>query len=152
MMLAAQGRDKEDVMRLHIRVSVGAFALVALTGLAAAQSPPDTTSNATQSPAHLTQAQKQAVMDGLKNEQAQASPQGEQPQVGSKTPGSTTPHAMPNEVASQVPDAKTLLFVKLPDRVLLIDPETKTVAEMILDTDTKSGVSGSTNPASGGSR
>ena len=40
---------------------------------------------------------------------------------------------LPNNVTDQVPDAKGLLFVKLPDRIVLIDPDTKLVTEIVMD-------------------
>jgi hypothetical protein len=40
--------------------------------------------------------------------------------------------ALPNQVTDQVPEAKNYFFIKMPDRILLIDPDTKLVAEMIL--------------------
>jgi hypothetical protein len=43
-------------------------------------------------------------------------------------------------VTAQVPTAKNLLFVKLPDRILLIDPDEHQVAEIIMnDSDTSPG-------------
>jgi hypothetical protein len=36
------------------------------------------------------------------------------------------------------PEAKNLLFVKLPDRIVLIDPDTKLVAEIVVN-DTTTG-------------
>jgi hypothetical protein len=53
------------------------------------------------------------------------------------------PHAMPSNVSAQVPDAKTFLFVKLKDRVLLIDPDSQTVAEIIPASATTGSGSGS---------
>jgi hypothetical protein len=42
-----------------------------------------------------------------------------------------TSKALPDDVTAQVPATKTYLFVKLPDRILLIDPDTKLVAEIV---------------------
>jgi hypothetical protein len=51
-----------------------------------------------------------------------------------------TPHGLPSDVTAQVPATKNLLFVKLPDRILLIDPDERQVAEIILnDTDSSPG-------------
>jgi hypothetical protein len=36
-----------------------------------------------------------------------------------------TEQSLPDNVIDQVPEVKELLFVKLPDRVILIDPDTK---------------------------
>jgi hypothetical protein len=46
-----------------------------------------------------------------------------------------TAQALPNGVTDQVPQVKNLLFVKLPDRVMLIDPDTKLVTEILMDSD-----------------
>jgi hypothetical protein len=50
-----------------------------------------------------------------------------------------TAQSMPSDVTNQVPEAKSLLFVKLPDRVLLIDPDTKMVSEIVMDSDSTTG-------------
>jgi hypothetical protein len=34
-------------------------------------------------------------------------------------------------VTDQVPETKSYLFIKLPDRILLIDPDSKAVAEIV---------------------
>jgi hypothetical protein len=47
-------------------------------------------------------------------------------------------------VSDQVPEAKGLLFVKLPDRIVLIDPDTKLVTEIVMDS-----VTTGANPSSG---
>jgi hypothetical protein len=44
-----------------------------------------------------------------------------------------TPHSLPGNLTAQVPAAKNLLFVKLPDRILLIDPDEQQVAEIIMN-------------------
>jgi hypothetical protein len=51
-------------------------------------------------------------------------------------------HPMPGNVAADVPETKNLLFVKLPDRVLLIDPDSKAIAEILLAGDTTGSTSG----------
>jgi hypothetical protein len=52
---------------------------------------------------------------------------------------------LPSGVQAQVPEAKGMLFVKLPDRILLIDPDSQAVAEIIMNPVTTG--SGSTPPA-----
>ena len=66
---------------------------------------------------------------------------GEQAQVGKHVPDSMSPQAMPNNVTDQVPETKNLLFVKLPDRILLIDPDNKLVTQIV--TDDNSSITGS---------
>jgi hypothetical protein len=68
-------------------------------------------------------------------------------------PDSMTAQSLPSNVTDQVPEAKNLLFVKLPDRVLLIDPDNKVVTELVMDSgassDTTTGSnSGSSNTGS----
>jgi hypothetical protein len=46
-----------------------------------------------------------------------------------------TAQSLPNNVIDQVPEAKELMFVKLPDRVILIDPDSKLVSEIVLNSD-----------------
>jgi hypothetical protein len=72
---------------------------------------------------------------------------GAQPQVGSKVPDFMSAQALPSNVTDQVPETKRLLFIKLPDRILLIDPDSKLVAEMIMD-DTTTG-SNASGPSAG---
>jgi hypothetical protein len=50
---------------------------------------------------------------------------------------------MPQNVGQQVPEAKQLLFVKLPDRILLIDPDTKLVSEIVTEPSTTGSTAGS---------
>jgi len=57
-----------------------------------------------------------------------------------------TAQSMPSDVSNQVPEAKSLLFVKLPDRVLLIDPDSKRVSEIVMDADSDSTTGSNQNP------
>jgi hypothetical protein len=81
----------------------------------------------------LTASQQQAVSQGLSTSPSQPAPAGAQPQVGSKVPDSMNVQTLPSNVTDQIPEAKTLLFVKLPDRIVLIDPDTKLVTEIVMD-------------------
>jgi hypothetical protein len=73
------------------------------------------------------------VSQGLAASPSQPTPSGEQAQVGKHVPDSMSPQAMPNNVTDQVPETKNLLFVKLPDRILLIDPDNKLVTQIVTD-------------------
>ena len=116
-------------MKKFVHVSALVLAMLGGAGLAAAQNaastPPDN--------AHpnLTSAQQQTLNQGLASSPSQAAPSGAQPQVGDKVPDSMTAQNLPDNVTNQVPKVKSLLFVKLPDRVLLIDPDTKQVSEIV---------------------
>jgi hypothetical protein len=140
-------------MRYQFCAGAIALALLSGVGTAAAQSNSGSMtgsmSGSSSSQSNLTPSQQQSVKQGLASQPTDSAPSGYQGQVGAQLPSSVNPHAMPNNVASQVPAAKTLLFVKLQDRVLLIDPANKTIAEIIPSSDT-TGSSGS-NSSSGSS-
>src|SRR5258705_11845809 len=114
-------------MRTNLRVGTLALAILGSVGCAAAQNAP---SNGAQDRLNLSQSQGQAVSQGLSSEPSQSAP-GYQGQVGSKPPGSLSQKQMPDDVTAQVPETKSYLFVKLPDRILIIDPDSKTVAEIV---------------------
>ena len=116
-------------------------AIFSSIGVAAGQNAPSLTTGA-----DLTPKQEQMVSQGLATSPSQPAPAGAQPQVGNKVPDSMTAQTLPNNVTDQVPEAKNLLFVKLPDRVLLIDPDSKLVTEIVTDA-----VTTGSNPNSSGS-
>jgi hypothetical protein len=112
-------------MRTQLRT--GAIALVLLGGgFAVAQTP----SGAQQEKLNLSQAKERMVTQGLASEPTQ-SPSGYQGQMGSKPPDSMQARALPSSVTDQVPETKNLLFIKMPDRIVLIDPDSKLVAEIV---------------------
>jgi hypothetical protein len=121
----------------------GALSLLILgsAGAATAQNANDATQNNNAHP-NLTPAQQQMVSTGLASSPSQSS-SGAQPQVGDKVPDSMAAQSMPNNVSQQVPEAKQLLFVKLPDRILLIDPDTKLVSEIVTEPETTGSTAGS---------
>jgi hypothetical protein len=119
-------------------------AIFSSIGVAAGQNAPSPTTGTAR--ADLTPKQEQTVSQGLATSPSQPAPAGAQPQVGNKVPDSMTAQALPNIVTDQVPEAKNLLFVKLPDRVLLIDPDSKLVTEIVVDAATTG-----SNPNSSGS-
>jgi hypothetical protein len=110
------------------------------TGFAAAQQ----TSGDTHP--QLTSNQQQTISQGLSSSPSQSTPAGQQPQVGSKVPDSMTAQNLPDNVTDQVPAARNLLFVKLPDRILLIDPDTQMVAQIVTDSTTTGSNSGVSQP------
>ena len=84
---------------------------------------------------NLNSTQEQAVKQGLANQPTQNLP-GFSGQMGSKLPSSESAQPLPSDVQAQVPAVKELLFVKLPDRIVLIDPDSKAVAQIILAPET----------------
>jgi hypothetical protein len=103
----------------------GAITLAIISGVGVAV--------AQRAPSDLTPTQQRTVSQGLASSPSQPAPSGPQPQVGDKLPDSMTAQQLPDDVTDQVPGTKQLLFVKLPDRVILIDPETKQVSEIVMN-------------------
>jgi hypothetical protein len=133
---------QETIMTQFIRGGAIAVALLGSVSFAAAQrAPSDVHPN-------LTANQQQAVSQGLASSPSQPAPSGEQPQVGNKLPDSMSAQSMPGNVSDQVPETGNLLFVKLPDRILLIDPDNKLVTQIVMDNTTTG--SSSTGSSTGG--
>jgi hypothetical protein len=83
---------------------------------------------------NLTSAQKQTIFQSVMNEKGQPAPAGFQPKVGAEAPRSLTSHALPGNVAGQVPAAKDFEYAKLANNeVLLINPRDRHVAEIIME-------------------
>jgi hypothetical protein len=115
-------------MLQQLRIYLLAFAFLGSGGVAFAQNPEP---GGAHEKLNLTQQQKQAIDQGLATEPAQSSLAAQQAQVGSKVPGSVAPRPMPSSVTQQVPETKNYFFIKLPDRVLIIDPGEQMIAEII---------------------
>jgi hypothetical protein len=122
-----------------IRAGAITLAIFGSVGFAAAQKPPGP---------DLTPTQQRTVSQGLASSPSQSAPTGAQPQVGDKMPDSMAAQQLPSNVTDQVPEVKKLLFVKLPDRVILIDPDSKLVSEIVMDADSATTGSNSANPGS----
>jgi hypothetical protein len=111
---------------MQIRAGAMALALLGSASLALAQTP----STGSEEKLNLSQQQERTVSQGLRNEQAQNA-QGYKGEVGSTPPESLQRKPLPSTVTDQVPATKSYLFIKLPDRILLIDPDSKAVAEIV---------------------
>jgi hypothetical protein len=154
-------------MRHPLRAGVMTLAFLGSTGLALAQAPttqtppaqtqtpavqsPSSATPSTQNKLQLSQQQKQQIGQALSSEQAQPAGAGAQAQVGSKLPASMTTKPMPGSVAAQVPATKDFHFVKLQDRVLIVDPKDQMIAEVI-QVPATTGAGSPASPAPGGPR
>jgi hypothetical protein len=118
-------------MRQHIRASTIALVLLGGVGFAAAQSGMSGAGSSGSGRVDLSPAQEQSVQKGIASAPTQSAPSGYSAQLGGKIPSSLNAQALPSSVQSDVPEAKSLFFVKLPDRVLLVDPSTQIIAEII---------------------
>jgi len=128
-------------MRSDLRSYAIATAIIFMgsVGLAAAQGMSD------QGQLKLSPAQQQDVMKGLASEPAQSSTEAESATIGTKLPEAVKAQPLPAGVTAQVPTTDKYMFVKMPDRILLIHPDTGTVAEIITNE------SSTTGAGSGGS-
>jgi hypothetical protein len=136
--------QENGIMSQRIRACLGTLALIIGTNYAAAQS-------SQQEKLNLSPTKEQAVTQGLANEPARNVP-GFSGQVGSKAPASERGKPLPGNVQAEVPEAKQMLFIKLDDRIVLIDPDTQVVAEIIMTpvtTGAGAGSSSSTPPGPG---
>ena len=115
-------------MRMQLRAGTLVLALLGGIGLAAGQGMPG--GAGAQEKFNLSKSKEDTISQGLKNEPAQPSP-GYRGDVGSTPPDSLAQKQLPNDVTAEVPETKTYLFIKLPDRILLIDPDSKAVAEIV---------------------
>lgn len=115
-------------MRMQVHAGTLVLALLGGIGFAAGQGMPGDAGR--QEKLNLSKSKEDTISQGLNNEPAQSAP-GYRGDVGSKPPDSLTKKQLPNDVTAQVPEAKTYLFIKLPDRILLIDPENNAVAELV---------------------
>jgi hypothetical protein len=119
---------KEVVMRTQLRAGALTLAFLGSVGFALAQAPGQ--QGAQQEKLNLNQSKERSVSEGLKGEQAQSSP-GYRGEVGSKPPESLQKKQVPGDVQAQVPETKGYFYIKLPDRIVLIDPDSQLVAEII---------------------
>jgi hypothetical protein len=130
-------------MRTQLRAGAVTLALLGSIGFAAAQS---TGGGEQQERLNLNSSQERSISQGLSGEQSQSA-LGYQGDRGSRPPESLQKKPLPSDVQAQVPQTKDYFFIKLPDRILLIDPERQLVAEIIAVPATTGG--GSPQPAPG---
>ena len=137
-------------MRTLIQASVFALAFLGSASFAVAQTAPGGVEQ--QEKLNLSQSKEGQITRGLNREQSQSAADNGG-QIGSKPPASLSTKPMPDDVTAEVPETKGYLFVKLPDRILLIDPDTGMVAEIVGGpATTGSRPAGETSPAGPDSR
>jgi hypothetical protein len=100
--------------------ALGASMLVLLgsVAIAAAQSPSGVAEDNASGTPNLSPTQRQTITRGLSGEHTQSLEAASQAQVGSKMLNSLTAQPMPKNVGDQVPEVKSYLFVRLPDRII----------------------------------
>jgi hypothetical protein len=85
-------------------------------------------------PLKLTDEQKQKVVQAITGKDSlEKVPDGFTPQVGAKVPiqKKLHEHPLPRPLVYEIPALKSYYYVQLADKVLIVDPMTKKVAEVI---------------------
>jgi hypothetical protein len=81
---------------------------------------------------HLTAAQKQTIYSSISNQkQKETAPATFQPQVGAVVPGSIELQQLPKTLVDLVPELKNYEYAMVTNQVLLVDPKSKQVVEII---------------------
>ena len=99
---------------------------------------------------NLTTQQRQMIMQSVQGEKGQPAPAGFQPRVGASLPQSMSMRQLPPNVTTQVPAAKGLEYAKLDNNeILLIDPQDRRVADIIMPSGTTGAAPPRTSPIPG---
>jgi hypothetical protein len=114
-------------MRQQYRSSALALASFGGIGIAAVQHGVGVGRN----PLDVSAAQLQAIRHGLARHPVEPAQSGQHVGIGSRMPSTLAPQRFPNQVTLAVPQTRNYRFVKLPDRVLPVDPASETVAEIV---------------------
>jgi len=128
-------------MKTYLRTGAILLAFVGSVGLAAAQQPGQPAPMATekgpmattrQQPIQLTPAQRtQVYQNVIKDRDATPAPAGIPLRIGAKLPATVELNELPDNVAAQVPSVSRYKFVVAQNQVVLVDPSTKEVVEII---------------------
>jgi hypothetical protein len=117
----------------HFRHAAIAAALLAGVGSASAQTtvitrePVETQTVVTMRPLALTPVQRQTVYRTIVREPVQMVPPTVEYRVGTRVPVSVPLYAVPQEVAVEVPTIRRYKYMRVNDRVVLVDPVTSEV-------------------------
>jgi hypothetical protein len=128
-------------MHSHIRNGAIVVALLASVGIASAQSPTAPAgsppggraeSPMNQGKLQLSAAQKTTIFQSVMKEKVKTPPPASlRLSVGSEVPGSTELYALPANVVTQVPAAKTYKYTVAQNQVVIVDPISMKIVEII---------------------
>jgi Spy/CpxP family protein refolding chaperone len=99
----------------------------------AAMPPPPSAKIQTQIQAQigLSADQKQAIWDSVGKNKGAKAPANFQASVGANVPAQIALRPLPSTLSKQVPDAKKYRYAKIADEVVLVDPSTHKVIDII---------------------
>jgi hypothetical protein len=126
---------REDAMRT---LMLALLALFTATVQAAAQGPVPTNTVAgkvaPKPPLKLSDEQKQRVAQAIRHEDTlDKLPEGFTPSIGAKVPTQKklAAHPLPRPLVYEIPVLKNYYYVRLDDKVLIVDPMTKKVTDIV---------------------
>ena len=115
-----------------LRTTAVALALTAISPLASAQTTTTTTTTIeTRGPLKLTRQQRTVIQRTVTRERRVAPPAELQISVGAEIPSSVELSAFPDAVYVEVPVLKRYKYVYVNNQLVLVDPETSQIVEII---------------------
>ena len=116
-------------MKNALRYAIIAIALLASVGVASGQAGLPGTSS---SQMKLTPAQRIAILEAVLQDGGRtAAPTGFQPSVGGPVPPSVSLRALPSGATAQSPDLYGKKYTMVQNQVVLVDPETMRVLDIL---------------------
>ena len=126
----------------HVRPWVGMLlllpllALVNVSGPATAQAPPSASLGAADptAPLQLTATEKTAILDAVRQDTAKPNtnaPLNSPVSIGVQLPPSIALRILPDAALAQAPAAKTVQYIVIENRVVLVDPTNMRVVDII---------------------
>jgi len=112
------------------------LALVDVSGPATAQTPPSASLGAADptAPLQLTAAEKTAILDAVRQDTAKPNsnaPLNSPVSIGVQLPPSIALRILPDAALAQAPAAKTVQYIVIENRVVLVDPTNMRVVDII---------------------
>jgi len=85
----------------------------------------------TQAQLSLSADQKQAIWDSVGKNKGAKAPANFQASIGANVPAQVALRPLPGTLSKQVPDAKKYRYAKIDDQVVLVDPSTHKIIDVI---------------------
>ena len=115
-------------MNLNLRHGIAVLALLTSAGVAIAAD----TGATSKDQLSLTNAQQKEIWQSVsKQNMKDTTPAGFRPAIGTVVPGSMKLHALPGDATRQVPAVRSYDYVMVQNDVLLIDPTSKKIVDII---------------------
>ena len=124
-------------MQAHVRAGLIAFVLLSATGSFAAAQTTSPVGKSEQShdlkPLNLTPTQKEAIFTAVRRSSVSVTqpPSSLSVAIGAQVPASTQIYTLPDAVVADLPELRSYRFTVVNDTLLLIDPTSMRVVEII---------------------